>query len=511
MIADVILRNMLQKPRWRLRLLVCAVIGVYLTLAVTASMAKLPWSDEGGIGCPAYNLAFKGFMGTTTFEEAGAAWTGVNQRTYYILPLGMVIHAGFFKVLGFGIFSMRAASILAGLMFVAAWFAIVDALSGNRWLAFLAALIIITDYIVIMGASFGRYDMLCAAFGAAGWALYLRWRVRSLSKAMFAANLCVAASGLIHPLGVLYLLGLVFLVLSMDRKSLWNARVVGAAILPYIIGAAGWGAYILQSPADFIRQFTYGLQAGDRMSTFSSPFAAIRSELIDRYWRAFGMLGHTTGNTGPIELKVLILAAYVIGVAGSASIPVLRRSPLFRPIMGLTAIAFFGLMLLEGQRLSVYLVHIIPLYATLLALLLYWLWERRPIPVWIPAICLLGLVLLQLGGIALQIRHNAYGREYRPAMAFVRGQASDGMIMGGSQLGFGLGYERLLDDTTLGYRSHKIPEWIVVDDRYREDFEIIRKTDPDVYDHIMRTLRDYEKIYDHDGFELYKHTIRSKT
>ncbi len=260
------------KSHWRLWLLVATVAGLYLILTIAASMTKRPWSDEGGIGCPAYNLAFNGFMGTTTFEEQGEHWPGVNRRTYYILPLGMVIHAGFFKLLGFSILSMRAASILAGLIFVVAWFAIVDALSGNRRLAYLAALLIITDYLVLMGASFGRYDMLCAGFGPPDGALYLRLRTRSLPAAMLAANACIATSGLIHPLGLLYLLGLIFLALYFDSRNIWNARALGAAALPYVIGAAAWGAYILQSPADFVAQFLkHGLQAGDPHVHFLEP------------------------------------------------------------------------------------------------------------------------------------------------------------------------------------------------------------------------------------------------
>ncbi len=137
-------------------------------------------------------------------------------------------------------------------------------------------------------------------------------------------------------------------------------------------------------------------------------------------------------------------------------------------------------------------------------MLLYWFWEKRPIPVWIPAAGLAGLLLLQLGGMALQIRQNTYGRRYRPAMQFVRRQAPSGIIMGGSQLGFGLGYEGLLDDPTLGYRSHKIPDWIIVDDHYTQNFEAIRQIDPGAYEHIEQTLRNYEKLYDQDGFIVYK-------
>jgi 4-amino-4-deoxy-L-arabinose transferase-like glycosyltransferase len=491
--------------------LVAAVVVLYLGLTLFVAARKQPWSDEGSFASPAWNLAFRGFMGTTLIEEQGSGLPGLNRRTYWNPPLGILLQALSFRLFGFGIVTIRLPSILAGLLLGGAWYAIVRRLAGRRAPAALAALFVLTDYGVLMAATSARYDLMCAAFGALGWALYLTLRERSLALSLAAAGAAVAASGLTHPIGIVYLLGLVLLVLGKDRRRLtW--RAAAPAALPFLLAGAAWGLYILQDPAAFAEQFRFNLATGDRgraLSALADPRAfleALRTEADDRYLRAFGLKEHWPGNTGPIHLKALILIGYLAGVCLSVSMPAIRGSPGFRPILALFGLVLLFLTFGEGQRGAVYLVHILPLYGCLLALAVRWLAARRPLVAGLAAAGVAGFLVLQLGGAALRGIQDTYGRRHEPAMSWLRERVRPGeLVMGSTACAFGLGLDRgLLSDTTLGYRSGRVPDWIVVDDFFRESFAADPIRRPEVHRHVRELMRGYDKVYDRNGYEIYR-------
>ena len=45
------------------------IVFVYLALGLTNVFTRAPWCDEAWFGNPAYNLAYKGFMGTTILDR----------------------------------------------------------------------------------------------------------------------------------------------------------------------------------------------------------------------------------------------------------------------------------------------------------------------------------------------------------------------------------------------------------------------------------------------------------
>src|SRR2546428_325025 len=286
--GEVIL-EFLQEERYRRPRagLTAAFLLLYVVLTVLLSLTRQPWSDEGSFASPAYNLAFRGFMATTMVDEQSSGLRGINEHTYWNPPVGILLQALSFRLLGFHLLSMRLPSILMGLVAGLSWFVILERLTGRRGLAYLAALFIMTDYAFLMAASSGRYDMICAGFGAAGLALYLTLRERSPGAALFASNAAIVASGLSHPLGVVYLLGLL-LVLARDPPRV-DWRGVCLALVPYVTGGAAWGLYILQDTSGFLTQFKFNLGVGNRAQALLHPATAFWTELGQRYLRAFGL------------------------------------------------------------------------------------------------------------------------------------------------------------------------------------------------------------------------------
>jgi hypothetical protein len=138
----------------------------------------------------------------------------------------------------------------------------------------------------------------------------------------------------------------------------------------------------------------------------------------------------------------------------------------------------------------------------------FWVWTTKPSWRWPVALILAGFLALQTGGILLRIRQNSFGK-YRVALNFVKQQVGNSLVAGGSQLGFGLGFDGgLLDDTSLGYFNHRPPDWIVVEAHYRQAFDYIGTLDAEEYHYIQDTLPQYEKVYDQQGYALYRKKLK---
>ena len=492
------------------RLIAIGVLGLYLVLAAGTALSKRPWSDEGWFASPALNLITKGYMGTSVLEtvEPRGQQKGLDKYTYWIMPLDILAQAAWYKITGFGLFQMRMLSTVWGLVAILSWWAIMYRLSGSRYLALLAASLIALDYTFVTGASFGRMDMMCAALAFAAYAAYLTLRERNLTLAILASQSLVVASGLTHPYGILGLAGLIFLTLYFDRKLI-QPRHFLVAVIPYVIGSIGWGLYILQSPSLFLSQFGGNATAGynnvGRLDGLFAPWSALQREITMRYLVAFGMGPHSAGSSSLAPLKIFILITYLAGIAGAVVMRPIRTHRGYKALLILLGIYFVILTLVDGQKLSWYLVHMIPLFAALLAVFLSWLWTSTRVPRFVIVAPMLFFLALQVGGMFLRIRQNDYRRSYLPAVQFLEANAGSALIMGSTDLAFHLGFDaNLVDDIRLGYYSGKRPDFIVVDEIYEDAFKGIWTQDLTVYQYMMDLVTtQYHPVYDQGHYKIY--------
>jgi 4-amino-4-deoxy-L-arabinose transferase-like glycosyltransferase len=490
-----------RRPR---RLIVLCVLVLYAALASATAYTRRPWSDEGWFASPALNLATHGFMGTTVLEPN--EWQrGIDRYTYWVVPLYLVTQAGWYKLVGFSLFKLRVLSLLFGLLALSALYTIVKELSGQRAVALLAFVLLAFDYVFIMGSSFGRMDLMCAALGLAGLAAYLRYHERNLSLAVLLGHTLVAASGLTHYWGILYFCALLFLTFYFDRAKLqWPHLAIAA--LPYLVGATAWGLYILKDPALFLTQFRGNATHSGRLGVITSPLAALKAEITRRYLVAYGLGPHSLGTPAPVALKILIPVAYLIGLVGTLCSREIRRQRGTRALIVILAVFFVIMTLFDGQKLSYYLLHVIPLYVAILAVWLYHSWTTRTLPRWLLGACVVGLLLLETGGVLLKARTDLYHKSYLPAVQFLqRTGPPDALVMGSAELGFGLGFDRrFIDDNQLGHLSDKRPDFIVVEEIYEEAFRGHQAQRPQVYEHVMQTLTErYRLVYDQDFYKIY--------
>lgn len=149
------------------------------------------------------------------------------------------------------------------------------------------------------------------------------------------------------------------------------------------------------------------------MSRTLSPLESFVREFTRKYPHAFGLGGSSSGHSGPIYLKSLILIGYICGVLALIFVKLLRQNRNYLILLFWIVTQFFVMSFIDGQKQTYYLIHVIPLYCACLAILVNWLWENSILPKWLIVIGCLGFFSLQLGGMALRIKQNTNGNYYQ--------------------------------------------------------------------------------------------------
>ena len=479
-----------------------AVGMLYVLLGAGSALTRLPVCDEAWYANPAFNLSAGRSMGTTVLESAGTPLHGLERHTYWVMPLYIVGEASVYQVFGTGLLQTRLFSLAWGVVVLASWFVILRVLFEERYVALLGVFVMAIDSYMIAVGSTGRSDMMCAGLGSAGLAAYLAFRARSLVLALFVGNALVAASGMTHPNGVLYLASLIFLVLFFDRRHL-RVIHVSAATAPYLIGAAIWSTYILQNPADFIAQF--GSNARTRTSGITSPWAVIKGEAL-RYVNAYGLGAQSTGLA---RIKIVMLLAYVAGIGGVLLTPILRRQTPSRVLLSMTAMTFALMVVVEGAKQDWYLVHILPLFGALLAVWIVHSLKDRVMPASLVALGMAGFVVVNVGLVGWLLHRGDYQSKYLPVVEFLQTSPNQhARIIGSAELGFQVGFDRVNDDTRLGYYSRRMPDLIVVDEIYEGWFRKHEVREPDVYRHVRAKLAAARKVFDNGEYRVYSVSSR---
>lgn len=503
--------NILERPQTR-RLMLGAVTALYLICCFSVALTRSPWYDEGFVVNPSYAWITTGYPGMSILDDSGPflpfskrmSLKGIRRHLYAQMPLHTVFLAAWFKLFGFGLVRARMFTIACGLVVLFCLYSIVRRLTMDASVALAAFALTAIDYGFVLRTSEARMDAMSAAFGFGALALYLGLRERSFSQAILWSHTCVAASGLTHPNGgMLAFAGLAFLMLYFDRQRI-RFRHLAIAVSPYLVAAAGWAIYITRDVSAFKSQFVLNAIQGGRLQTLAAPLKNLRREIVERYLDSLGGGGNFSGFK---RFKLIIPVSYFAGLVSVALVPNLRRRKGFLVLLALTIIYFFVLAFSDGRKSQCYNVHVIPLYATLLAASLVALWRKGQGFRGAAVALVLLLCSIHLGGVFFQARADTYHRSYLPAIHFLQTNTTpDQSIVGPGILGFGLRYPpNLTDDFRLGYISGQTPEWIVVNDWYQAWFRLMREVEPNAYRFVTNRLDDeYTLAYDHAGMAIYR-------
>ncbi len=483
-----------------------STVAVFLAVAVGSSLTHRPQIDEGMFASPAYNLVTHGHFGTTVLEKEKSSLTRIDQRTYWVMPMFLLNVSASFKVFGFSLFTMRLVSIFWGLVLLLAIYTIALKLSDDKKVALFALVLAGCDYMVLETASSARMDMMSASLGFSAIAVYLWLRESNLMLAVLASNCLIVIDGLTHPNAILPFVGLLFLTVFFDFRRV-NLRLLFVAAAPYLVGGAGFGLWVLQDPQAFKDQFIDNAMMGGRMSGFSSPMSNIVREFTDRYPHAFGLGDNSSGHSGPIYLKSLMLIGYAAGILGLLLIKDLRRNKNYIALLILTSIYFVILSIIDGQKQTTYLIHIVPFYLISLAIVLGWFWNKKRVPRLVVVAITCAVIAVPLGGMALKIRQNTFSNFYIPLIAYLKENMRESdHVMGGSELAFGRGFDsNHIADGRFGFYTGKRPRFIIYDSAVENSWKDSKIHFPEFYEYFPKLLKEeYRMSYENAAYKVYE-------
>src|SRR5581483_2784897 len=344
--------------------LLVAIATAYIALAWIEARARAPFCDEGWFASPGLNLLRHGSLETSVYEPAGSWLKGIDRHTYWIMPLWSVGLAGWYKLLGFGLFAMRSFSIVWGLLALAMVFTVARRLLERDSVALFAVALLAFDPQWLYNSELGRMDVMAAALVYGAFAAYLTLREPSLIAACVSANVLLCAAMLTHPNGVLGLPPLLLLVFTYDRAR-FRWKIAALALIPYLIGFGMFALYAAQDPHAFVAQFFGNAKFDERAMIVHAPLHSLWREIAHRYLDSYGW---TEG--GWNRLRVLTLIIYALGALGPLFIASLRASRGAMTLLRMLLLMAGGLFLIDGIKHFFYLVYVLPLFAILTALTL---------------------------------------------------------------------------------------------------------------------------------------------
>jgi hypothetical protein len=483
----------------RYRIMVVAIVA-YCVLVFVSTLTLRPSSDEGMLADPALNLITRGRLGSSIMDETGTPYSGINQHTYFMPPLHFVLLAGCYKIFGFGLFQTRFLAAGFGLLLLAAWFAIIRGLRIQSAEWFVLALVLDSGFVV--ACSRGRMDLECAALGLSAIAVYLTLRERSFGMAVLASSSLIVLSGLSHPYGIIYLIDTIALTLWLDRKR-WSWRVGMLALAPCILGAAAWGAYILEDPAEFVRQFMLNATAGGRLGFLAAPLRALYREAGLRFGFAYEF--RSMGRDPASLIRTLLSVVYLLPQFFWLFHRGFRKAAQIGAIMQMGWLNFLLLTILDGKENTFYLIHVLPPMNA--AAVAWFLWARGHVR-W-RTIAIPMVVAWTLAQVSLSVHRgsrNAYRNDYLAVVDFMRSHIDRNtrVVFAPQEYGFQFGFGPLLvTDMRLGFHSGKVAEMIVTGDAPNGELQYLGQYGEPLADHISSTMSHYCLAYNTKSTQVF--------
>ena len=486
--------------------LVLLAVTIFMLLSVATMKTVLPQSDEALYANPGYNLAYNGHLGTTICELRGFMPPSMALRTYWQPPAYFFATAAWFRMVGFSIIKVRVLSMLFALVALASWYWLVKRLTGSEAAAAAAVSCIAIDFFFLLSASEGRMDMMCAGLGAASLAAYVLLRARSLPLAAFTSHVFATLSILTHPVGVLYWLGLLFLIFRLDRRKM-TIRMWAAAAAPCLAGVSLWAVYILPNPIAFSEQLRGNL--GIVNGTFNEPGLSdnplLRSIELEWRHRYQGPFGLSSGVGGAQRLKSAVLVCYVAAILGCLYLGRTRKMAGLAALAWLAVISAVYLAAGSPSKYYYYLPHFTAFAAACFGAFVAAAWTKGSKAGWAVALIALAVSGLQIGGSLYRIGRNEYGKSFLPVTETIKKQSKAGsLVMGPAELWFGLEHDRFtLHDPALGAASGRRPDVFVMNSLYRDLHQRGRAAGPGTYAHVEKLLETSRLVYEDRNYSVY--------
>lgn len=471
-----------------------AAVLLAVALAVAYSFTRSPWWDEGLYADVARQFAVKGELHSSvmpseaTFGLGGPTLPRMNERAYWTTPLYPVALGLWFRAFGFGLLQMRLLSVLLSAGMVAAWGGTVGALTRSRSTALVAVGLIALDSHVLWSASIGRVEALSSGLAACAIFAYVRWRETRLLAAVAVASALLGGAVLAHPLAVVEAAALLAVALLLDRRRIRLRHVIVSVAVGAVV-LLPWVLYVLQDLPTFRAQ--WGANAHTRTGGLSHPLTQLWTELRDRY-----LYHHWTVAHGVTRARVVGLVALGALGAYAGLVPAVRRCKGVGALALMAVVSWAALAVLDGSRYIQYYTHVFPIYLALASVPVVALLRRGRGGRVAAAAVVFGLVAPGIGGLLHRSLQQPYRNDYQPVLAAVRAHQRPGtVVVGGSELGFGLGFDgAFVDDMQLRQRA----------DIYVQG-ELYLTDQPGAWQPRVRAelARDFDTVYQNARFKVF--------
>jgi hypothetical protein len=390
----------------------------------------------------------------------------VQEYTYWEMPGFIVVLAGWFALAGIGLLQARTLTVALGLLFLLVWSGVLRRLGIEDLRVRAAALALIgTDYYFVLDATYARSDMLSLVLFGTSLLVYLALRQERLDLAVPAASAFVVATGLTHPnAGLLAVIALTGVVIGDWRRL--RPRHLALAALPFIVGAALWGAYIYRAPDLFAAQFSQN--ASNRFSAILDPIGSLAAEL-GRYRTAFGLGAHSTGTPPLVVLKAIVPLVWFVAVAACVTWPTIRGRRAARVLLGILGAFLLYYTFLEGTRTTYYLIWLVPVYSSLVALWLVAAWDRAGSHRLAAVAAVTALLAVQSAASLAKAWQQRGMAPFEQVVDYLRSVTPHEPITASIEFGYAFGFlsDAYVDDVSLGAWSGSPTRYVVVDERYR--------------------------------------------
>ncbi len=435
----------------------------YFILASAAvAYSRVPWVDEGSFIASATNIVRTGLTGNPSVPPwgLGIPLPQSQVHNFWVMPGFLYTEAAWFRIFPTSIYSARALSIVFGIIALVLFYRFVRSMSDSALPALLALALLATDFNMVMRVGTARMDSMSLAFNFASWLAYLGFRRRSLPLALGVSCALASCGLLVHPNGIFAFVGLGFLVLAMDLRSVdWRAAVYAAvaSAVPLLLLVP------LYLRAPDVWQMQVRNHSQGRFVSFLHPVQAIKSEFLSRYYIQFG--GVDPFSLSPKLVLLLVLAAY-FGAVVFAILVFRRAALLYRFALGLFAVTATYFTFFEAGHFYPYNIHLMPWFCILLAGALIAAANNGYRRLAIAAGVI--VVLVNMGATAVYVHDDRYHKSYIPVLQRVESEMGpNDLLLSHAYFGIPLGYNRVTEDYTLVTILRRHPLFVTINQHFQ--------------------------------------------
>jgi 4-amino-4-deoxy-L-arabinose transferase-like glycosyltransferase len=316
---------------------------------------------------PGHSLLTRGVWGSAPMKGAATRWMESNpdSMTFFQPPLYLLLVAGSFKFLGFGLLQSRLVSVLLGAATVVVTYLLTLEIKKSRISATVASVLLLTQPLFIRISRQTRPESAVVFSTVLGMYAFTKyWKERKSTWALLVGAALGMAS-MAHYNGFFGVLAFFTLFFMIRRpKEAIELRGLAFYVLGVSISCLPYAFYVLRDYGTGFYNFRTQLSVIGRVGCFNTFLEYLQAE-VTRYQRFFHDYRFVSG--GALFVKVVYSAILAFALV--------RRNKLYRLLLVVIIVHLALLLYPSPNKTSLYLGVVLPFIGTLVGLSLFDLGE----------------------------------------------------------------------------------------------------------------------------------------